>query len=115
MKIDNTATAIEIFINSAIEHSKSSENGNYKSANKNHKLILESAKYLKSTNSIFELRKLYNHENMGVRIWAATYSLEDCEKNAKKVLKNISKQKINHHSFTAKITLEEWISGNLKL
>ena len=106
---------IETFINSAIAHSEATEQGDYKTANKNYDKIVDSVKFLKQNGMIKELSKLFTHSNPGVRIWACTYSLEENEKKAKKALGAIAKENILHHSFTAKMTLDEWNSGNLKL
>jgi len=115
MKINSANDAIQVFIKAAIEHTKATEKGDYKLANNNFDLIVSSAKYLKSNNLISGLRELFDHDNLGVRIWAATYSLGEFEKDAKELLHMISKLNAPQHSFTAGITLEEWNSGNLKL
>ena len=115
MKIDNVDKALQVFSDSAIEHAKATAEGDHIIANNNHDLIVLSAKYLRQKNLIRELSKFFNHDNIGVRIWAATFSLEENENKAKEILKEISQKHIAHHSFTAEMTLEEWNCGNLKL
>ncbi len=115
MMISNKNEALDIFISSSINQAKSTEEGDYKTGNKNYDRIVVVAKYLKENNYLPDLKELLEHENVGVRIWASTYLLEVSEKEAKKSLLAIQKMNIPHHSFTAEMTLEEWNSGNLTL
>lgn len=115
MKINNKDEALNVFISSSINQAKATEEGDYKTGNKNYDKIVVVAKYLKDNNYLLDLEKLLEHENVGVRIWASTYLLEVAENEAKQSLLSIKRMNIPHHSFTAEITLEEWNSGNLTL
>ena len=115
MKISSLENAIEVFINASIEHGKASEEGNHKVGNKNYYKIVDAAKYLNENDLVSELKKLLSHENISVQMWAATYLLEKHESEAVKLLISISNKNIAHYSFDAKITLDEWNKGNLKL
>ncbi|MEM9680914.1 MAG: DUF2019 domain-containing protein, partial [Bacteroidota bacterium] len=115
MKTDSVEKTIQMLVDASIEHGKASEDGDYKTGNKNYDIIVSAAKYLNENDSVNELLKLLNHENVSVQLWAATYLLEKYESEATQSLVSISKKNITHYSFDAKITLEEWKNGNLKL
>ncbi len=106
--------ALTKFETAAENHEKASETGDYKTGNKNYKELIKAVNYLKAQNEILLLSKFFDHSSVGVRIWAATYMLPIKEDEATKVLENIAKED-NFHAFTAKLTLQEWQKGNLKL
>ena len=104
---------IDKFINHAIKHTESSLEGDYKSGNIEYDSLVKIGKKIKEINEISSLRNLYTHPNLGVQIWAATLTLPYFGEEAKEVLKEIINKDIKHHSFTAKMTLQEWNEGNL--
>ena len=115
MKIRDKGQALTIFIESAIEHTKGSQNGDYKIANKNFIKVTKSAKYLRDNDALNELDQLLEHEEKGVQLWALTYLLSTSECLAKQKLIEIRDSNLTHYSFDAKMILQEWESGNLEL
>jgi hypothetical protein len=113
--IDNIEDAVKIIIDSAIKHSIASENGDYKVANKNYMLLQEAIYFLRDKNRIDKLQDLISHNDISVRLSVASYLLIHNEEMAISVIKNIIEQKIPHKSFTARMVMEEWKKGNLKL
>lgn len=113
-KINNTAEALLIFEKSSIGHAKATEEGDYKVGNKNYREKINAISYLKEHNGIDELLKYLNHDNIGIRMSAATYLLPYHQKEAISVLREISKSS-NFFSFFAETTLNEWGKGNLKI
>lgn len=114
LKIDKD-NALKLFIEAASKQAKFTEDGDYKNSNKQYDVIINVAKYLKRTNNLRELINLLDNEDVGVKIWAATYLLEENEEKALLTLRNISNQDIKQHSFTAKMVIEEWNGGTLSL
>jgi hypothetical protein len=108
------ASAILKFEEAAAKHAEATEQGNYKIANKNYATIVKSVAFLKEKNEIQKLSEFLTHNSIGVRMWAATYLLPVIENEGLRVLKQIAEGD-NIHSFTAKITINEWEKGNLKL
>ena len=106
---------IDIFIQEAINNTNASEIGDYKSTNKSYHKIVKIAKYLKENNKTLLLLELLHHENVGVRLFAATYLLEESEEIAIRTLKAIEQESNSITSFCAKMTIEEWTNGNMKL
>jgi len=115
MKIKDKDQALKFFVESAIEHTKGSHNGDYKLANKNFTKVAKSAKYLRDNDALVELNQLIEHEEKGVQLWALTYLLSTCECLAKEKLSEIRDANLTHYSFNAKMILQEWESGNLEL
>lgn len=115
MKIKEINTAVEIFRESAMEHSQASHEGNYKRANKSFNKLIKAAKYLRDKEALIELKELLENEEKGVQVWAATYLLSICENLAKEKLTSIQEADLPHYSFTSKMVLQEWEGGNLKL
>lgn len=113
-KIKDISAALNLFEEAAAKQAEATELGDYKIGNKYYSKIVEAVNFLKSSNSIGEIRALLSHSSVGVRMWAATYSLPFDEKSPTKVLKEI----INGngiHSLTAETTLKEWQKSNLKV
>jgi hypothetical protein len=113
-KIKDTATAILRFEEAATKHAEATEQGDYKTANKNYAVIVKAITFLKEQDEVQKLSELLNHSSAGVRMWAATYLLPVSESEGLRVLKQIEEE-TGIHSFTAKITISEWGKGNLKL
>lgn len=113
-KIESIADALSEFEVAANNHAQSTEQGNYKEANKNYGKIIKAITYLKEHNAINELAIFIGHASVGIRLWASTYLLPVKESEAMKVLQQIVK-KGDIHSLTAETTINEWQKGNLKL
>jgi hypothetical protein len=101
-----------MFKETAKKHAEATEEGNYKLGNKHFDIIRTSTDYLKTENKIDYLYQLINDEDVGIRLWAATYLLPFYEKDALSVLSDIENNK-GLIAFTAKMTIEEWKKGNL--
>jgi len=115
MKINDIDHALLIFEESSIEHIKASLNGDFKLANRNYSKIVKAATYLRDNDTLSNLKRLLEHEEKGVQMWALTYLLSICEREAKKRLIEIRDADLTHYSFHAKMILQEWESGNLEL
>jgi hypothetical protein len=114
MKIKNLEIAFALFEESAIKHAEATEQGDYKTGNKNYKSIAKVIDYLKLNNQLLSLKQFLNHSSVGVRMWSATYLLPLVENESLKVLNDISNIP-GIHSLTAKTIISEWEKGNLKL
>jgi hypothetical protein len=113
-KIKDIETALLRFEEAAIKHAEATEQGDYKTGNKNYAVIVKVIAFLKEHNNIDNLSVFLNHSSVGVRMWAATYLLLIKETEGLRVLKQIASE-TGIHSFTAKMTISEWGKGNLKL
>lgn len=112
----NTPEFSDAFINAAMSHGEGSETGNSKLTNKSYdKLIDIIRKYRSIHGSEKELvLPLLSHQNSSVCTWAALFSLPIDEARAMQTLTSIS-EKSGIVSFSAKMTLEEWLKGALKI
>lgn len=103
----------KMFIIAAIKHGEGTEQGNYKLANKQYKIIEKSIDELKNIeNGIEEFEELLEHEDDYVKLWCARYLIESRNMKAKRTLLAL----INKPGFlglTAKLTLDEWDKGNI--
>lgn len=112
-KIKDISSALELFEKAAVQHAEATEQGDYKTANKNYSQIIKSISYLKERNSLDKLLNFLPHSSVGVRMWAATYLLPIHETKAIKSLETIMNSS-GIHSLTAETTVNEWRKGNLK-
>jgi hypothetical protein len=108
-------TILELFASACVKHTAATEQGDSRAANKSYGQIVKAAGCLKKEDQLAALQAFFPHENPGLRIWAATYTLSVLEEEALKVLETIAQQSIPHHSFTAKTILKEWDKQNLQL
>jgi len=67
-----------------------------------------------NSDSIFELKNLFNHENAAVRCNAAFALLPFDTFEAEKVLEELAMQRGSFIYLEARMTLQEWRKGNLK-
>jgi hypothetical protein len=102
------------FEEAAIKHSEATEQGDYKTGNKNYTLLTKATNILKKDNELEKLSRFLNHKSVGVRLWAAAYLLAISDKEGLRVLKQIASE-TGIHSLTAKTTISEWEKGTLKL
>ena len=114
IKIKNTETALLKFEEAATKHAEATEQGDYKTGNKNYAIIAKIIIFLKEHNEIEKLSKFLDHRSVGVRLWAATYLLPVSEKEGLRVLKQIASE-TGIHSFDAEMTVSEWEKGDLKV
>jgi hypothetical protein len=115
MKVRALETIIEEYANACLKCDEAQDLADYKTGNKNFKIIQKIRKELKLNpeNGIEKLEHLLEHPNDYVRLETATSFLPINTEKAEKILNDIaSKRGLN--SFTAKMTLEEWHKGNLK-
>jgi len=113
-RIKDIDKALLKFEEAAIKHAEATEQGDYKTGNKNYAVISKAILFLKEHNSISRLADFLSHSSVGVRMWSATYLLPVLEKEGLQVLKQIASE-TGILAFTAKTTISEWEKGNLKL
>jgi hypothetical protein len=106
-------TVLSLFEHAASKHAEAAEEGNYKTANKCYATLSKAVTLLKQEDKISALLEFLNHQSVGVRMWAARYLLPISENDAVQTLNQIASQG-GIHSFTARVTLEEWHKGHLK-
>ncbi|WP_158306267.1 DUF2019 domain-containing protein [Paenibacillus curdlanolyticus] len=107
-------TAISKFIEASIKHREGIDQGDSRTANASYKKLYNSYVWLKENNHVSELVILLDHENEGVRCWAARYTLILNKEKAEKVLEELRSSLSHNVSFSAEMTLKEWEDGNLK-
>jgi len=115
MKIHTVKEAMTIIENEAPKHAYASNNAQPKIANKCYDKIVAAMAYLKTNNSLKELKQLLKHKETSVVLWAATYLLKTDTNLAVDTLEEIKAMGIAHISMDAKYTLMEWHSGDLEL
>ena len=106
-------SALEVFVDSSIKHSEATEQGDYKKANKNYDIIINTVKFLKSEDAMQQLLEYLSSPMIGVRLWSSYYCLPLNESEALKVLEDIEKSP-GILSLTAETIIDEWKKGNLK-
>lgn len=90
------------------------EEGKYKLGNKAHDTLRTSIKFINQQGETLKLLSLLKHTNKAVRVWAATFLLPICEKEAIQTLADISYEP-GLIGVGAETTLKEWHKGNLRL
>ena len=113
IRIESSDQAIILFEQAAIRHTKASETGDSKAANRSYVDLINAKEYLRRNHRSELLVNLLKHESKGVQIWAARYLLPVNETAATAVLEENSEGG-GILSFGAKMTLTEWRAGNLK-
>jgi hypothetical protein len=107
--------AINTVIESSKNHANATDTGDYKTANKNYDVLKKAVTYLRENNETEKLKELLKYNDISVKVAAASYLLKNADQEAIAVLKEIASQSIPHHSFTAKLVLQEWQKGKLNL
>lgn len=87
--------------------------GNWETGNQLYNRIIAIYNELETSGREKDLLELLDYKNPWVRLWAATFMLKVDSKKAEQVLEELSTLKFV--GFDAKITLQEWRKGNLKL
>lgn len=113
-KIRDIETALLNFEEAAKKQAEATDQGDFKTGNKNYAEIVKAITFLKEHDSMDKLSALLSHSYVGVRLWAASFLLPFIETEALRVLKEISSGS-GIHSLTAETTLSEWEKGTLKL
>ncbi|OEK05417.1 DUF2019 domain-containing protein [Roseivirga misakiensis] len=101
------------FIRVSIEHHKTNLEGDYVKGNKFMKIKLQIVQGLIDTNKLSTLKPLLSHKAPPVRYSAATYFLMVDEKPALTILEKLVKENHKSISFSAKIVVDQWLSGKL--
>lgn len=112
----NTEAIISNYVEQAIAHDRATEEGNSDAANKAYDKNMEALKELRKLPDKGKviLSRLLSHENVGVRVSAATHLLPLDEKKAVRVLEEVSKLP-GLVAFDAKMVLQEWRAGRLQI
>lgn len=113
-KIKSNDEALKLFEESSIRQSESTEIGDYKTANKNHDIIIACILYLYDNQQLQLLEPFLEHPHVGVRLWAAFTLLSIEKTKAEKVLRDIQNGSFGIHGGNAMYTLKEWKNGNLE-
>ena len=101
------------FIKLCLAHHKTKLEGDYVSGNKIMKRKLDFIKDLMNDKRLNILKPLLKHKEPSIRYASATYFLMEEEKTALLALEKLEKENHKSVSFSAKITISEWKSGNL--
>lgn len=105
---------IKTFVDAAVKHGECTNRGDYRTANKQYKIMFKSLQQLKvHEDGIIQFKELMEHQSDYVRLWSSTHLLRVEEEKAKKHLKSLAK-KSEIISLTAQTTLDEWEKGNLQ-
>lgn len=112
---NNIESAINTVIESSKKHAFASNTGDYKTANKHFDLTKKAINYLRENDGIVQLKELLVHSEVSVRVMVASYLLKHFEHEAILVLEEIASKSIPIQSLDAKMVLQEWRKGNLKL
>ncbi|QYR21275.1 hypothetical protein KZ483_26945 [Paenibacillus sp. sptzw28] len=104
------------FIEACSNHGEGTESGNYKKANKAAHKIFDIVTELKKQNNLEYLFKFIEHDNDSVRLWSSSYLLDiDNENRAIDTIKKLIGKPKSLVSFSAKVTIDEWEKGTLKM
>ena len=107
---------IKAYVSNAVAHASATEDGDANRANKAHDSLIQAYRNLNvfGLEGLRALLPLMEHENEGVRNWAATHCLELDEPKAKAVLLDLAKGD-SLTSFSAEMVLSEWNQGALEV
>jgi hypothetical protein len=111
---NNSKEAINTIITSAQKHTYATDNGDYKTANKNYDLVVEAVDYLKKNNELDKLKDLITHNEISVKVAVASFLIKYSDPQAIAILEEIASKAIPHHSFTAQILLKQWNGKKIK-
>ena len=112
-KIIDIQTALEFFQKAATNHAEATEQGDYKTANKNYHEILKAIGFLKNKGAINILSNLLSSPSIGVRLWAARFLLPIYGTESVEILTEIANTE-SIHSLSAETTIKEWLNGTLE-
>ncbi len=112
--MEKIETLLEKYIEAAIKHGQASEEGDYKTANKQYSVLDKIYNTLKKNDNLNELLKLIDHSNDHVKLWASSHTLQIEPNIAKKILLKLREGPPSVVRLDAEMILEEWEKGNLK-
>jgi len=113
MKYLTIENALQDFIGYAkIQGIATSEITDSKIANLAYQKMVKAYEFIKSQKAFDKMKLLLTNKDTFVRLWGASYLLNEYEKESLLVLEEIKKEK-NAHSFIAEMTVDEWKKGNL--
>ncbi len=108
-------TSTSKYVDAAIKHGQSIEKGSARMANRSHDVIVREYSRLKREGRLVpELLPLLRHENADVRCWASTHLIEDVPDAAEQTLEHVASG-VGLTAFSARMVLEEWRAGRLRL
>ncbi|MFY0592829.1 DUF2019 domain-containing protein [Roseivirga sp.] len=113
LKKQRLSNDLENFIKLCIAHHKANLEGDYVRGNKIMENKLEIIQNLINEDKLGTLKPLLKHKNPSVRYNAATYFLMVDDKPALPVLEKLVKENHKSISFSAKIVIDQWLSGDL--
>lgn len=109
----NSEEAVIVFEKCSLICGLATENGDYKTNNKNFIKMMRCIKYLYEQKQLFLLKPLLNHENPAVRSDCAFALLPFETQVCESVLSEVANGKYGIHSSNAYYTLREWKRGKL--
>src|SRR5690606_13432842 len=89
-KLKDTETALTKFEEAASKHAEATEQGDYKTANKNYAIIAKIITFLRERNEERSLSRFLKDSSDGPKSWAATYLLPVNELAAVQALEEIA-------------------------
>lgn len=111
----NIDQLLRLYADAATRHAVATENGDYRSANREHDTIAAVYRELRKRGSEaqMELIPLLDHPDLGVKAWVASHALEFAPERGKQALEELANQPglLGH---TARTTLLEWFKGRLR-
>jgi hypothetical protein len=105
---------IQKYIEYCFKYGEGIDEGNSNKANKNHKELSKLYESLKKADNLNLLAPLLDDANPNVRLWASTHLLSFKHEEAELTLKKLQNEK-GIVRLTAKLVLENWREGNIKL
>jgi hypothetical protein len=114
MNDEQVQKALDQFLEAAEKHTLATEEGDYQTANANHELIRVAIDELDGGNRRDALLSFLEHPNFGVQVWASASLLKRFPDEAISALERIAALD-GIIAFNAKMTLQEWRAGRLRL
>ena len=111
MSYSNSKEACSHFIKHGLIQHEANLSGDYEKGNQAYTEIKKALSYLWH-NDPFTVSGFLSHQNINMRLWAATFWLEINAEHAIKILEAI-KNREQLYSTDAKYTLLEWEEGNI--
>jgi hypothetical protein len=112
-ELQATRDLVEKYSAAAAAHGRATEHGEHKSANKAHKTLASAYRELRHRGDLGCLRALIDHQDAGVRLWAASHALEFAPVDAEAALVALSSMPNSLVAVSARTTLKEWKAGKL--
>jgi hypothetical protein len=108
-------TLVRVYREAAMAHGVATEQGNYRVANRQHDVLAEVYRELRSRgrDSQMELLRLLDDINVHVRAWVAAHALEFAPDRGEAVLKRLASGAPSAVRLNAEMTLSEWKKGSL--